>query len=78
MIISGYKIPDSCPEGCPIRSESFSQNGMCIYCPVFNCSEEDPILHKDGYRADWAKEFSEWFDRDMKAPEPELYLGGKE
>ena len=84
MLIAGIEFPDSCPQGCPFKQETFDQSSLCTRCPIFNCKQfpfpcEDgteimmSLIEPNEYREDWAKEWKRWFDEGMK-DYPELYL----
>lgn len=73
MKVAGHDIPDKCPEGCKF-ADTLSQGSPCHRCPIFNCSEPDPLLQPDDYREDWAEAWEKWFKAGM-AGEPVLRLG---
>lgn len=74
MIIAGkYEVPDDCPKDCPDYGSPFGQNSLCFRCPILNCKGDNPPLHPEEYREDWAKEWGRWFKEGMKGL-PKLYF----
>lgn len=77
MIISEIEFPDTCPINCPDKGKEFTQSGLCIRCPIFNC-KPFPYKNEDGsesmisliepeeYRKDWAIEWKKWFDSNCE------------
>ena len=73
MIIAGkYPVPGKCPDNCPFLKEISvrGQSTICGYCPVFVCHKDDRhgcFVEPENYREDWALEWSNWFNGEMKS-----------
>ena len=68
MKVSGYEFPEKCPENCKGKDEPLYQGCLCHRCPVLNCSSDDPLVHPDEYRKDWAKQFYEFIVNNGDSP----------
>jgi len=87
-IAKKFEFPDECPLDCPFQGKAVGQGSICTRCPIFSCrlvpspderyqDLETPgyfrLIHPDGYREDWAEEWSNWFKNGMKGY-PQLFL----
>ena len=85
MNIAGNELPDQCPDNCPHHDSLYlhGQNSICGRCPVFCCTpcidekgKDFYMVEPTAYRADWAKEWANWFHHGMEGA-PDLPLNYK-